>query len=306
MTAPPTGRPAVPGRPEILFDQVVRVLAPNPSPLTGPGTNTYLVGEGDLAVIDPGPDDPVHLAALRAAIGPARVRRVLVTHWHADHAPLAARLAAEFSAEVGGSAPAPTYRPDVGLCDGDVAMAGPDWRLEAVATPGHSADHLCFVLLRPERPSLVFTGDHVMEGSTVVIPPPEGDMDAYLESLARLLALRPEPAALLPGHGGVLSSPRAYLEEYVAHRLAREEAIARAVATRGPATVAEVAAVVYPEVGPELRSFAELSTWAHLRRLRRLGRVVSEGAVSEGAVSEDDDERRATWRAVADEGNAPA
>lgn len=296
MTTASSGRPGVPGRPEILFDQVVRVLAPNPSPLTGPGTNTYLVGEGDLAVIDPGPDDPVHLAALRAAIGSARVRTILVTHGHADHAPLAARLAAEFSAEVAGSGPAPTYRPDVQLHDGDEAAAGPHWQLRAMATPGHSADHLCFSLLRLERPPLVFTGDHVMEGSTVVIPPPDGDMDAYLESLRRLLDVRPEPAALLPGHGGVLSAPRRYLEEYLAHRLAREEAIARAVAARGPATVAEVAAVVYPEVGSELRPFAELSTWAHLRRLRRLGRVVPEGA----------DERRARWRTVAHEGDAPA
>ena len=210
-----------PGRPVAVSDQVVRIVAPNPGIMTGPGTNTYLVGRAEVMVIDPGPDDPRHLDAVAACAGD-RARWIAVTHTHADHAPGAAALRARLPGPVAlvGFAPGEGFEPDVVVGDGDwVGPPGP--RLRAIHTPGHASDHLCY-LLEGER--LLLSGDHVMDASTVVIAPPDGDMAAYLTALERLrrMALR----AIAPGHGRVITDPAARLDHYLRHRLRREEAVA--------------------------------------------------------------------------------
>ncbi|HEX7741583.1 MAG TPA: MBL fold metallo-hydrolase, partial [Sphingobium sp.] len=199
-----------------LSPLVSRVLAPNPSPFTYTGTQTYLVGVADLAVIDPGPDEPEHIAALLSAIGHRPVRAILCTHTHRDHSPAARPLADRTGAPIIGCAPLtleddgpradaafdPTYRPDRVLADGEKA-AGEGWTLEAVATPGHTSNHLCFALLEE---GILFTGDHVMGWSTSVISPPDGDMTDYMRSMQRLLDR--EDAVYYPAHGEPVENPR--------------------------------------------------------------------------------------------------
>lgn len=252
----------VPGEVVALSSAVRRILAPNPSLMTGPGTNTYLVGTGDVAVIDPGPDDAGHLDAIAAA-GAGRIRHVLVTHTHPDHAPGAAGLAERTEAVVLGYGERDGFVPDEALAEGD-SVAGDGFRLRALHTPGHASNHLCFLL---EGEDLLFSGDHVMGGSTVVIAPPDGDMGDYLASLERLRDLEPPIAAIAPGHGPLMEDPRAVLEGYLAHRRAREASIAAALARRGEATIDDLVADVYTDVPVELHPVARYSVWAHLRHL---------------------------------------
>lgn len=268
-------RVAPPGEPVELAAGVVRVTAPNPSLMTGPGTNTYLVGRSEVIAIDPGPDDPAHLAALTRALGRARLRAVAVTHSHPDHAPGAWTLAEDAGVPVLGFArPVAGPAPDRALADGDVVACG-DIPLRALHTPGHSSDHLCYAVREPLR--LLFSGDHVMGGSTVVIAPPDGDMAAYLASLGRLAAELPPFDAIAPGHGPVLDDPATVLSGYVSHRLDRERAIELALASRDdPLTVGEIVEAVYTDVAPELHPVARYSVWAHLRKLSSEGRAASE------------------------------
>lgn len=263
----------VAGRVVEVAPGVSRVLAPNPSLMTGPGTNTYLVGSGDLAVIDPGPADDAHLDAVAAAAA-GLLRYVLVTHTHPDHAPGAAGLAERSGATILGFGARDGFEPDGTLSDGDV-VAGDGFRLRAVHTPGHASNHLCYLL---EGPSILFSGDHVMGGSTVVIAPPDGDMAEYLDSLARVRDLEPALTSIAPGHGPMLHDARAVLEEYVAHRLGREATITAALLLRGQATVDEIVADVYLDVAAELHPVARYSVWAHLRKLAAEGRAFSPGA----------------------------
>jgi glyoxylase-like metal-dependent hydrolase (beta-lactamase superfamily II) len=270
----------VPGRAMALSPLVRRILAPNPSVMTGPGTNTYLVGVDEVAVVDPGPDDADHLDAV-AACGGDRIRWILVTHTHSDHAPGAGGLKRRTGAELLGWDARDGFTPDRRVGDGYVLEAT-EFRLRALHTPGHASNHLCYLL---EQERVLFSGDHVMNGSTVVIAPPDGDMAAYVEALGALRSRRPPLRSIAPGHGPLIEDPRAKLDEYLAHRAAREEAIAGALAASGKATVDELVAAVYTDVPASLHPLARHSVWAHLRKLAEEGR----------AMSEDPDELGATW-----------
>ena len=270
------------GRLDRLSPSVVRLTAPNPGMMTGPGTNSYLVGTDALAVVDPGPDDAGHVDALVAA-GGGQIRWVVVTHTHPDHAPAAARLAARTGAEVVGFSARDGFVPDRQAGDGD-EVRGPGFTLRAVHTPGHASNHVCWLLVEE---GVLFSGDHVMQGSTVVIAPPDGDMAAYLESLRRLPALHPVVRAIAPGHGAVLPDPAAEVERLLAHRLGREAKVMGALAAAGHASVDELVPVVYDDVHEALHRVARLSLWAHLRKL-----------AAEGAADGDDPEDiTATWHA---------
>ena len=279
-------RPAlIPDVPVALGKLVRRVLCGNPSKMTGPGTNTYLIGIDEVAVIDPGPDDADHLDAVAAA-GSGEIKWILCTHTHPDHSPGAAGLKERTGAEVLAFADRDGLVCDRHLADGDT-VEGTEFTLQAVHTPGHASNHLCFLL---ERERLLFSGDHVMDGSTVVISPPDGDMAAYLASLERLLAWRRPLKAIAPAHGHLIEDPRAKLQEYLDHRRAREAQVLAAVrraSSSGTGTAALVAEL-YAEVADDLHPVAQRSVWAHLRKL-----------ADEGAVTADDvDHLEATWTAT--------
>jgi glyoxylase-like metal-dependent hydrolase (beta-lactamase superfamily II) len=268
----------VPGAPAALSQMVRRIVAPNPSMMTGPGTNTYLVGIDEVAVIDPGPDDAGHLDAI-AACGGDRIRWILCTHTHSDHSPGAAALKARTGAEVLAFDSRDGLVVDRPLADGD-RVEGTEFRLTALHTPGHASNHLCFLL---DQEGLLFTGDHIMQGSTVVIAPPDGDMAAYLSQLERLRAMRLR--AIAPGHGQVILDPVDTIDGYLSHRRAREEMVAAALAEAGEITVAELVARIYTDVPEHLHTMAGYSVWAHLQKLAAEGRA--EGSTLDG-----------TWRAA--------
>ncbi len=263
-----------PGRTSELSGRVRRIVAPNPSVMTGPGTNTYLVGHEQVAVIDPGPDEGSHIEAILAE-GAGRIRWILVTHTHEDHSPAAAALARETGAELWGQV-APedelyqdqTFRPDVPFTDGAV-LATPEFRLRAIHTPGHAANHYCVLL---EQEGLLMTGDHIMNGSTVVIIPPGGDMKDYLDSLEKLKAYPLQHLA--PGHGELMPGPVAVIDGIVAHRLQREAKVVRALAATGGGTLEELVLSAYDDVPTALHMMAKYSLWAHLIKLVREGRAV--------------------------------
>jgi glyoxylase-like metal-dependent hydrolase (beta-lactamase superfamily II) len=261
----------VPGRLDQLAPGLHRLTAPNPGLMTGPGTNTYLVGTGALAVIDPGPDDQTHRAALVAAastLGP--ICWVLVTHTHIDHAPGAAALAQETGARVIGFGPADGFAPDECVGEGWTlpvpagTAGGHDLTLVAVHTPGHASDHLCWLL--PEQATLL-TGDHVMHGSTVVIRPPDGDLHQYLASLAKVRDLQPPVRRLAPGHGRLMEPVTPVIDALIAHRLGRHERVATALAAQVEGSVDDLLPLVYDDVTEAQLPVARFSLWAHLRAL---------------------------------------
>ena len=245
---------------------MTRVVAPNPGPYTGPGTNTWIVDAGPVSVvIDPGPDDESHLAALNQRLAGKTVGVVLVTHSHPDHLPLAERFAAPHHASV---------RRHPELRDGDVVRAG-NLSLTALHTPGHSADHLCFLL---PGDGAVFTGDLILGQGSSMVTYPEGDVAAYLRSLERLAALRPR--ILFPGHWDPVREAMAKIEEYRRHRLEREAQVLAAV-RKGPGTPAELTRRVYGELEEKLMVAAEMTLRAHLRKLVDDGLVRERGEVYE-------------------------
>jgi len=245
---------------------VTRVVAPNPGPYTGPGTNTWILDAGPVvAVIDPGPDDDSHLAALDRRLAGKTIGVVLVTHSHPDHLPLAERLAAPHHASV-------RRHPD--LHDGDVVRVG-NLNITALYTPGHSADHISF-LLGEDR--AVFTGDLILGQGSSMVTYPEGDVAAYLGSLDRLAAL--EPRMLFPGHWDPVSDAMAKIAEYRNHRLEREAQILAEV-LKGAGTSTELTRRVYGELDEKLKFAAEMTTRAHLRKLVDDGAVRERGEVFE-------------------------
>ncbi len=246
--------------------RIVRVLAPNPSLLTGPGTNTWLVGDDEVTVIDPGPDDPRHRSAILKAAEPGAVVRVVCTHGHLDHSEGAAALAAVCGVGVGVHHSRALERGQLALHDDDRLEVGPH-ALRVVDTPGHAPDHLC---LLAESDGACFTGDHVLGGTTTVIDPPGGELAAYLRSLERLRALRPR--VLLPGHGEPLPDPPAAIEGILRHRAAREAAILAALGTTATSPGALVPAL-YADVDPARWPAAARTVLAHLLKLAGEGRV---------------------------------
>lgn len=271
------------GSAEQLEPLVRRVLAPNPSPFTYTGTQTYIVGAGSgCAVIDPGPDDPDHLRALEAALGGEPVNAIMCTHTHKDHSPAARPLARLTGAPILGCAPLsvdvegpradegfdPDYEADRVLEDGE-AMTGPGWTLRALATPGHVSNHLCFAL---EESGALFTGDHVMSWSTSVVVPPDGDMGSYMHSLERLHA-RDQDRIYYPAHGPAVEKPRQLVRGMIGHRKQRENQILRLLAEE-PRSVEALVPAMYKGLDPRLVKAAGLSVLAHCIDLERRGLVV--------------------------------
>jgi glyoxylase-like metal-dependent hydrolase (beta-lactamase superfamily II) len=262
----PAPEPMVPGVARALSPLVRRILASNPGKMTGPGTNTYLVGIDEIAVIDPGPDDPEHLDAI-AGCGGDRIRWILCTHTHPDHSPGAAGLKERTGAEVLAWDSRDGLEVDRKVRDGFLIEAT-EFRLQAVHTPGHASNHLCFLL---EEERMLFSGDHIMQGSTVVIRPPDGNMAQYLDSLAKVRAMRLRSIA--PAHGRLIEDPAAYVDEYIAHRLQREQQVLDLVTESGTARIDDLVEVIYVDVDPELHPVARFSVHAHLLKLAKEGKV---------------------------------
>lgn len=265
-----------------LSPRILRVTAPNPGVMTGPGTNSYLVGDpagNNWTVIDPGPRDEAHLQALLAA-APGPITRILVTHTHVDHSPGAAALAQATGATlVGWPAPAgssqdPSFVPQHRPTPGERIAVGADTTLRVLHTPGHASNHLCYLL---EQERTLFTGDHVMQGSTVVINPPDGDMSAYLRALDALLAEDLE--WLAPGHGFLVARPHDVLRALIKHRLKREALVLQALRAHGPASAAALVPAVYADVPASRHAIAERSLLAHLLKLRDDGAAAEAGGV---------------------------
>jgi glyoxylase-like metal-dependent hydrolase (beta-lactamase superfamily II) len=268
---------------------VRRLTAPNPGLMTGPGTNTYLVGEAAPVVVDPGPADESHTAAIVAAAAPlGPIDTILVTHTHVDHAPGAAALAAATGARVLGFGPADGFDPDELVGDGStlrVPVSGHAGvlTLRAFHTPGHASNHLCWLV---EERALLLTGDHVMHGSTVVIRPPDGDLHQYLASLARVRDADPPIQWLAPGHGRIMDHVTEEIDALIAHRLGRHERVAAVLAHHREGTVDELLADVYGDVTERQLPVARFSLWSHLRALTQEGRAAPVGAA--GDAGEED------------------
>lgn len=273
------------GDSERLSPLVRRVLAKNPSPFTYLGTGTYIVGNGTVAVIDPGPDEDAHLDAILAATRGETISHIFITHTHRDHSPLAVRLKAAAGAKVMGCAPLvikdagprveaafdETYAPDAVMADG-ARVTGSGWTLDALHTPGHTSNHLCFALVEEKA---LFSGDHVMGWSTTVVAPPDGDMRAYMASL-KLLMDR-DDAVYYPTHGDPITDPRRLVRGYIAHRRQREGQILRLLGD-GQRSIPDLVAVMYVGIDNRLHPAAGKSVLAHLIDLADRGIVASAGS----------------------------
>ncbi len=268
---------------ETVHPLVRRVLAHNPSPFTYTGTQTHIVGHGEVAVIDPGPDIPGHIEAILAATTGERIVAIVCTHTHRDHSPAAKPLSITTGAPVMGCAPIPardgsgleagfdqSYAPDRVMAEGD-SVSGPGWTLEAIATPGHTSNHLCFALPQAQ---VLFSGDHVMGWSTSVVVPPDGDMGAYLASLDKMLAR--DDAIYFPAHGDPVTNPKRLVRGMIGHRRQREGQILRLLG-EGPRSVPDMVAAMYVGLDPRLTGAAGASVLAHLLDLDARGRVQAEG-----------------------------
>jgi glyoxylase-like metal-dependent hydrolase (beta-lactamase superfamily II) len=282
----------VPAQVEEVVPGVRRILCDNPSPFTFKGTMSYIVGRGDVAIIDPGPDDARHIEALLDAVRNETVTHIIVTHTHRDHSPGAARVKALTGAMTYGEGPhraarplhigeAPRldasndtdFRPDRQLADGDV-VSGPGFTLEAIATPGHTANHMAFAL---REQNLVFSGDHVMGWSTSIVAPPDGAMSDYMASLGKLA--RRNESVYLPGHGDVIQDAARFVQSYIRHRQGREASILHRLG-KGAADIPTLVRAIYIGLDPRLTRAAGLSVLAHLEDMVARGVVATEGLPS--------------------------
>lgn len=263
-----------PDVPSALSPLVRRVVANNPSHMTGPGTNTYLVGIDEVAVVDPGPDDKAHTDAIIGGAMADRVRWILLTHMHPDHAPGAARLAKLTGAEVlAFSQREKAAKVDRALADGDT-VDGTEFRLEVLHTPGHAPNHLCYFL---EEDRMLFTGDTILGGMySVVSPSTGGDMGDYIATLERLRRIR-RLRSIAPGHGELITEPRARIDEYLKHRRDREKQVLRLVRA-GPTRVKDIVAALYVDTPEPLLPVAAKQVHAHLKKLRADGLVTGRDA----------------------------
>ena len=274
------------GAPQQVSPLIRRVVANNPGPFTFRGTGVYIVGRGEVAVIDPGPDDRAHISALQRALAGERVSHIFVTHRHLDHSPAARPLAAATGARIYASGIAPQFsdddfiveagddlgfKPDMIASDGGL-FSGPGWTLEAIFTPGHTSDHMCLAL---REENALFSGDHIMGWSTTVVSPPDGDMDTYLASLDKVQARN--FATLWPTHGPPVTEVRGFIDAYRAHRMDREAQIIERLHA-GQTRIKDMVAVMYADVDPRLYPAAAHSVLAHMIRLVKVGRVRSDGA----------------------------
>jgi glyoxylase-like metal-dependent hydrolase (beta-lactamase superfamily II) len=281
-----------PGRVEEVVPGVRRLLADNPSPFTFKGTVSYIVGRGRVAITDPGPLDEAHIAALLDGVRGETVTHIFVTHTHHDHSPATPRIKAATGATVLAEGPhraarplnvgeAPraeasndtAFRPDRALADGEV-VSGAGWTVEAVATPGHTANHMAFAF---KEADLLFSGDHVMAWSTPVVAPPDGSMSDYMASLDKL-ARRTEPV-YLPGHGGAVREAPRFVQHYIRHRRGREDAILHRLG-KGEADIPTLVRAIYIGLDPRLIPAAGRSVLAHLEDLAARGRVATDGPPS--------------------------
>ena len=284
------------GQVDTVSPLIRRVVANNPGPFTYTGTGTYIVGRSapraGVAVIDPGPLDEAHLAALLAAVEGQTVSHVLVTHTHRDHAPLARPLAEAVGAPILAAAPPvrtihasatpdedddESFSPDIILCGGE-RLAGDGWTIEAMATPGHASNHMAFVLAEENA---LFSGDHVMGWSTTVVAPPDGDMTAYMASLEAVIGRG--FATLWPTHGAPITEPGPFLEAYRTHRLGREAQVLARLAA-GDRRIADMVPLLYAAVDARLWPAASLSVWAQLIALERAGRIMAKPGPTIDAV----------------------
>jgi glyoxylase-like metal-dependent hydrolase (beta-lactamase superfamily II) len=266
-----------PGEVERIAPQVRRILCDNPSAFTFRGTNTYLIGGGrGVAVLDPGPADAAHLAAILRATSGERITQILVSHTHRDHSPGARALAEATGAVTYGHGPHATpavesgdhaFQPDIRVADGE-AVQGADWRVTALFTPGHCGNHLCFAL---DGTGILFSADHVMSWSTSVVSPPDGNMRDYMRSLGKLRAREGEDRLYLPGHGPPLPDPMPFLDALSAHRMKREARIVAALRAHGPATLEALVGPVYGPLDPRLIGAAARSMLAQLLMLEEDG-----------------------------------
>lgn len=280
------------GVPQTLVPGIARLVANNPGFLTFKGTNTYLVGEASLAVIDPGPEDDVHHAAILAAADGRPVTHIISTHAHRDHVDGIAALKAatgalvcaykRTQADVIPLERTPQGRefidlgldPDIVLGEGS-RVEGEDWALTAIHTPGHAPDHLCFA---HAATGALFSGDHVMAWNTTVVAPPEGSMADYIASLEKLLA-RESDTVYLPGHGGRIDEPRRTVKAYLVHRKVREQAILKAIQD-GAQSIRALVPVIYPDLAPRLSPAAQLTLLAHVELLAAKGLVSAAGPLT--------------------------
>lgn len=277
------------GRCDTLSPRVRRIIAPNPGPFTYTGTGVYIIGHGDVAVIDPGPVDDAHIEALDRALEGERVTHVFVTHHHLDHSPLAHPLAKKHGCKVYGYGPqtiAPAggevrleagddvgFRPDVEISDDEIFDGG-NWRVQALHTPGHTSNHVCYALLDE---NILFCGDHVMAWSTSVISPPDGSMGDYLAQLRRIRDRKYD--RLWPTHGPAVERPESFIQAYIDHRMEREQQILEQIEA-GHSNVRDMVEVIYVAIDKRLHPAAAHSVLAHLIHMVETGRVQCEGTPS--------------------------
>ena len=260
------------GEVKLLSQRVARIVAPNPGPMTGPGTNTYVIGETDLVVVDPGPAIPSHIDAILDCVGD-RLRYVACTHTHPDHSPAASALAEATGATLVGRTTADDRHQDLSFqpasqIEDDECITGEGWTLRAIRTPGHVDNHVCYLL---DEEGMVFAGDHIMNGSTVVIVPPGGNMAHYIASLRRLLDY--DVKVVAPGHGELIPDCRGEVEKLVRHRLLREAKVFGALSDAAQ-SLDDLVVAVYDDVDPMMHEWAKLSLLAHLIKLEDERRTI--------------------------------